>query len=245
MSSTSSSPSVSSSLSSSSSSSSGPDAASLLASSLPRLWLIDPPMRPSTPEELPLPWPSRMLLRLAERISSRSKRRRSMVSLRTSCSGEGGSQWNGKSRRETMTHVLLLLVVERILSATSNGQVVLEFVDGALQKLSIPLKLLDLLAMRMRRFLGSSIFLWVERGSASFARSLHRRTHPPRLGDQIPQLLGLLALRSVVALHPFVRVATSLKRLGELGDVALERADLCEVLLLGAAKLLLLATLDE
>lgn len=96
----------------------------------------------------------------------------------------------------------------------------------------------------MCRFLGSAVLLRISVESASRSKP-PQRTHPPRLSNQVPELLSLLALRSVVALHPFVGLAASLKRLGELGNVALERADLSQMLLLGAAKLLLLTSLDE
>lgn len=132
------------------------------------------------------------------------------------------------------------------MGSASHGEIALQLVDGALQELAIPLKLFDLLSMRMRRFLRSSVLLRIrdESGQVSPLQPT-RRTHPPRLSNQIPQLLGFLALRRIIAFHPFVGLATSLQRLGELGDVALERADLGQVLLLGAAELLLLATLDE
>lgn len=152
--------------------------------------------------------------------------------------------------KEFQTHVLLLLVVKRVLRAPSDPEVLLELADRALKQLAVPLKLVNLGVVLLCRLLHRAILLKKKKQKSTQPisppskkkKKRAAKAHPPRLGDEVPQLLGLGALVLEVALEVLVRVAVLVRLEVELGDVALELRDRLEVSPLGGLELLLLAT---
>jgi hypothetical protein len=68
-------------------------------------------------------------------------------------------------------------------------------------------------------------------------------THASQVRDEGPQAIGFFAGRSVAALHRFVRFARAFEAFVQVGNLALQNADLLDMFLLDAAQFFFLATL--